>query len=87
MSRRYFQQTIGQWRLVYLLTVAITFVSGTAYIIFGSSELQSWNDVDDQETGEELRKLRSEVVEVGDKKSDELIAGHSGERRNEIYVH
>lgn len=37
------QQTSQQWKYVFLITAGMTFVCGMVFMIFGSSEEQSWN--------------------------------------------
>ncbi|XP_046608975.1 sialin-like isoform X1 [Neodiprion virginianus] len=54
-------QTIVQWRLVFLITVAIMFSTSAVYIFFGTSEVQHWNYQDDEEDPVELENLRSKV--------------------------
>ncbi|XP_046752732.1 sialin [Diprion similis] len=56
-------QTIDQWRLVFLITVAIMFSTGALYILFGVAELQPWNNTRNEEVGEELQKLRGSDVD------------------------
>ncbi|XP_046481434.2 sialin isoform X3 [Neodiprion pinetum] len=51
-------QTINQWRMVFLITVAIMFSTGALYILFGVAELQPWNNIPNEEVGEELHRLR-----------------------------
>jgi len=39
-------QTVGQWRLVFLIAAVIYFISNTVFIFFGSSQVQPWADSD-----------------------------------------
>jgi len=40
------QQTVGQWRLVFLIAAVIYFISNTVFILFGSSQVQPWAESD-----------------------------------------
>ncbi|XP_048512637.1 sialin [Athalia rosae] len=54
-------QSVEQWRIVFLIIAAITLATGIPYLIFGTSDLQPWNSTKNEETGEELQKLRFEL--------------------------
>lgn len=38
------QQTVEQWQIVFGITAGMLFVTGVAYVVFGRSEVQPWND-------------------------------------------
>lgn len=40
-----FQNTMEQWKNVFLISAAMYVVSGLIFIAFGSGKVQSWNDV------------------------------------------
>lgn len=42
-----FQQTVGQWRLVFLIAAGVYTVSNTIFMIFGSSQVQPWAECED----------------------------------------
>lgn len=57
-----FQQTIGQWRLVFLISAANLGLSCIVHLIWGTSEEQPWNKIsknrsDDAEEAPEENKL------------------------------
>ncbi|XP_024938191.1 putative inorganic phosphate cotransporter isoform X2 [Cephus cinctus] len=60
-------QTIEQWRYVFIIAAANLWVSCIVYMLFGTSEEQPWNrhGQTDKEKGEELQKLKSKS-ETGD---------------------
>ena len=48
----YFQNTLYAWKLVFILAAVMYLVSGTFFLIFGSTKTQSWNTywkTDDEE--------------------------------------
>lgn len=56
------QQTIEQWRIVYLIAVIICVISCVTFTCFGTAEEQSWNKYynDAQKDDAELHVLNSE---------------------------
>lgn len=38
------QKDVHQWRIVFFVASAIYFVGNTVFIIFGRTNVQSWND-------------------------------------------
>ncbi|KAK0182211.1 hypothetical protein PV327_000372 [Microctonus hyperodae] len=59
-------QTIGQWRLVFLIAAANLAFGGVAYLIWGTADEQPWNHnvAYDAECGEELQKLKQPRTEI-----------------------
>lgn len=49
------QQTVEQWRLVFLIAAANSIVGGIIYMIFGTSEEQPWNQYAKLNTKEQER--------------------------------
>ena len=48
----YFQNTLYSWKLVFILAAVMYLVSGTFFLIFGSTKTQRWNTywkTDDEE--------------------------------------
>lgn len=41
------QQTLGQWRVVFLIASGVYIVSGTIFAIFGSSHVQPWAECEE----------------------------------------
>lgn len=39
-----FQSTINEWKYVFLITAAIYFATGIAFVTFGSGQVQEWNN-------------------------------------------
>ena len=39
-----FQQTVGQWLKVFIICGCICYSGTLVYLMFGTSELQTWND-------------------------------------------
>lgn len=55
------QQTIEQWKFVYLISAAVTTSAGIFYVFFADASLQEWNNcenVNDKEM-ESLQKNQS----------------------------
>ncbi|XP_071038087.1 putative inorganic phosphate cotransporter isoform X2 [Parasteatoda tepidariorum] len=50
-------QTLGNWEFVFLSSAAMHFVTGFIYMLFGSADLQPWNDPesDDAESKKEMK--------------------------------
>nr|XP_027214815.1 sialin-like [Penaeus vannamei] len=46
-------QTVSAWRSVFLISSAVYFISGTAYLLFISADKQPWNDASPGTKGEE----------------------------------
>lgn len=42
-SARFLQQTVGQWQKVFWIAAGMLISTGSLYVIFAKSELQSWN--------------------------------------------
>lgn len=55
-------QTISEWRLVFWIVFMIFLVTNTIFLIYGSSELQEWNDPTFLST--EKRTSKGEVKEI-----------------------
>ncbi|KAL6255754.1 hypothetical protein P5V15_012997 [Pogonomyrmex californicus] len=56
-------QTVGQWRLVFLIAAANSIVSCIIYILFGTSKEQPWNQYVNLNTKErEMQELTTETV-------------------------
>ncbi|XP_034229962.1 sialin-like [Thrips palmi] len=45
----YQNQSVEQWRIVFCITAAMLLVTGVAYVLFGRSEVQPWNEPADRE--------------------------------------
>ncbi|XP_025413767.1 vesicular glutamate transporter 1-like isoform X2 [Sipha flava] len=46
------QQTIEQWKKVFIVSAAVCSTTGLAFLIFGSSKLQKWNNVEQKDSKE-----------------------------------
>lgn len=56
-------QTVGQWRLVFLIAAANSIVGGIIYILFGTSKEQPWNQYAKLNLKEqEMQKLDPEAI-------------------------
>lgn len=55
-------QTVSAWRSVFLISSAVYFISGTAYLLFISADKQPWNDASPGTKGEEELGAVEEVV-------------------------
>lgn len=77
----FFQQTLEQWRKVFLITASMLISTGLLYLLFGNSELQEWNSgYTSSKDLETLRPINNKannikmndikIVQKGDKKSD-----------------
>lgn len=55
-----FQQTIEQWHKTFIICIIVVLSSGVVFSIFGSAEIQSWNDVpqDNSQEGKHKTDLR-----------------------------
>lgn len=53
LNFRPFQQTIEQWRKVFLLSAIVYVVGNTIFVVFGKSEIQSWNTYWEKKEGVE----------------------------------
>lgn len=71
-----FQQTVQQWQYVFLIAAGILLFSGTTYVLFADSRLQSWNNRSCYQNGthKELESLQPKevVVEKLDEKKDNV---------------
>ncbi|XP_046439306.1 putative inorganic phosphate cotransporter isoform X1 [Daphnia pulex] len=47
-------QTLGQWRLVFLIAAGVYFVSNTIFLMFASSKVQPWAECEDLGTEEPI---------------------------------
>jgi len=47
-----FQQTIEQWKKVFIVSAAFCSLTGIAFLIFGSSKLQKWNNEEQKDVKE-----------------------------------
>lgn len=59
-----FQQTVSQWRIVFIIA-AINSIAGTiVYMLFGTSKEQPWNKYgkSDKENGQEMQKLTAKPI-------------------------
>lgn len=50
------EKYIEQWRLVFWITFAVNIITLIVYLIWGSGEVQPWNNADDQEKAEGKEK-------------------------------
>ncbi|XP_012271459.1 putative inorganic phosphate cotransporter [Orussus abietinus] len=74
-------QTIGQWRLVFVISAVNLIVSCLIYIFFGSSDEQEWNNP--SSTGrepEELTKVKSKSEENADVEEKFPMIAHRPEK-------
>lgn len=67
------QQTIHQWRLVFIITGLITLSACVIFTLFGTTELQLWNVAINEEKDEELKTLSSNADKVKPEKSIEVL--------------
>ena len=61
------QQTVEQWQIVFGVTAAMLFVTGAAYVAFGRSEVQPWNEAPEPESsadGEDEKTESSRTSEM-----------------------
>lgn len=68
-------QTVSQWRLVFIIAAINTFIGTIVYLIFGTSKEQPWNKYgkSNKKNGQELEKLTTKPVvkiEEGNKTKD-----------------
>ncbi|KAK3911778.1 Vesicular glutamate transporter 2, partial [Frankliniella fusca] len=59
----YNNQTVEQWQIVFCITAAMLFVTGVAFVLFGRSEVQPWNEPVESvsDDAEDKTKLRHEL--------------------------
>lgn len=55
--RIFFQQTIQQWKYVYLITAGMLLSCGFIYVFFSTSNLQPWNTPEVNQDENELEHL------------------------------
>lgn len=61
-------QTLPQWRTVFYLTCGVLIVTNAVFVIFGSGEVQPWNDTRTVKDSEE-ESDKSETTSIEDKKA------------------
>jgi MFS family permease len=64
----YENQTVHQWKIVFLITGAILIVSGIFFVLFSDSSIQEWNkygmdSLSDEEKDEQVQ-LNNNVIEI-----------------------
>ncbi|VVC32474.1 Major facilitator superfamily,Major facilitator superfamily domain [Cinara cedri] len=50
------QQTIEQWKKVFVVSATVCFITGIAFLLFGSCEIQKWNN-DEQKDKKEIKPM------------------------------
>lgn len=56
---RNFQPTIGSWRIIFFVTIALYVIEIVAYMTLASGELQPWNQLEDYKDGPEATPLKN----------------------------
>lgn len=51
MFIKFFQPTIGSWRIIFFVTIVLYIIEITAYLFLASGEEQPWNQLDDGKNG------------------------------------
>jgi len=52
------KQTLGRWRIAFLLSAAILLLDAVIFIVFGSTERQQWDDKDTSDLGGAVTELQ-----------------------------
>lgn len=60
----FFQQTVSQWRIVFIIAAVNSIASAVIYLLFGTSKEQPWNNYGKATTeiGQEMQKLTAAPV-------------------------
>ncbi|XP_054267712.1 vesicular glutamate transporter 2-like [Macrosteles quadrilineatus] len=76
-------QTLERWKLVFLITSGMLISSGIVYVLFASSELQSWNsEASEAEEKEALsQRERISIVKINSDHSSNENSGRNGTKR------
>lgn len=54
----YFQRTVLEWRLVFWIMLIVMVSSSVVFVVFGSGELQPWDDLEEYHKNENEKKKK-----------------------------
>lgn len=76
-----FQHNRTQWQIIFAIAAVIFFLGNLVYIIWGTSETQSWNSIDFQQHEKDLEKSVEKQTTI-EKKVEQSTKHEKKEKEN-----